>query len=68
MPRITEELLCGDECTISPTFGTFQHADFHCDSEDGTIENVDDHILRLYKNRFQDVRFNRRDLAISYEA
>jgi hypothetical protein len=67
MVRVTEELLCGDGCTVSAVFGTFKHSDFHCDSEDGTIENVDDHIVRLYRKRFQNVRFNRRNLEISYD-
>ncbi len=67
MPRKTEFLLCGDNSTLSPTFGEFSHTDFEDGTEDGATENVDAHIVRLYRKRFRNVTFNRRELSVSFD-
>lgn len=67
MPRKTVMLLCGDDSTISPEFGEFRHEDFEDGTEDGATENVDNHIVRLYKKKYQNVKFNRHTLEVSFD-
>lgn len=62
MPRKSETLLCGDDSTISPTFGEFKHSDFGGDPDEADI-----HIVRLYRKRFSNVKFNMRTLVVEYD-